>query len=515
MVYLLSLLSAGLLYASFYPLDWWWLSFIALVPYAVILYDKRRFSLRQAVFAGALLGLCFSLGIAFAVVMQFHWYAFAEIVTIAMQLLWIPIALFSLCLGALGSWIFRRLSRTPLGDIFLFAAMWTATEMVRQWLLVYFDYGMLGYTMHALPFFMAFAGIGGVLLVSFILVLINAVFAYAIVYRSWVKKDAFILIGITVIICAVFAGNMVYLQSVHAPTKQITISTAQLNGESDPFGSIAPDGTFSFPARTESLLRAAVFQGPDFLIYPFNPVGGVLTDGSSSQQGKDFLSGTLDQFGSWIHSFVPAGTTFVTWTSTLRSGKGIMAEIEFWDHSGLSSAYAKRDLFPFLDFTPEFIARRGYYTTFFDYVPGPQDQLVTSHGITIGDLICSELNNAPLARQDGSRADVIFAIGSDAEFRDATMGERNVVLAQFRAAENNVFVVRSDRKGPSAIIAPDGSILAGMEFEKNGILSDQLSVPTQRAVAIYDYVGEWLIGFLLLVIFLYHSFRKRLPTRRV
>lgn len=513
MAYLLSVLSSMLMLAVFRPLDWWWLAPVALVPYAYVLFAKDKFSLRESIISGLIVSVIFSLGMSMPALSQFHWYAMAEIMTIGMQLLWIPIVLLALVLGSLASWVGRKLQKDSFQDILLFSCIWTATEVIRRWLFLYFDYGLLGYSAHSVPFMMEFASVGGVLLISAILALINGLIAWIIHKGGLSLREAKITALLTSVLLAVYFLNHQYLYQDQSVKKYISVSTIQINDKEDPFGEFDKDNNFILGERTQNMIMAAALQEPDYLIYPFNLVGGILTDGSYSSFAKNLLSGTLDNFGDWTGSVIPAKTNFVMWTNTMRDGGNISAEVNFWNKNSLIAHYQKRKLFPFIDFTPAEVQRFGIYTTPLDFSAGNSGQMVRIGDINIGNLICSELNVSSLAASDSQKADIIFAIGSAAVFRDNIIGDRNIVLAQFRAAENNIPVVRADRKGPSAIIGSGGEILASMSFEKEGVLKSDIQINAHKRT-LYSRLGDWLIIGLIAILFFYLIFFGKKPPAR-
>ncbi len=502
-----------MLWVIFKPIDWWWLAPFALVPFAYILFAKDKFSLSQSMIAGSIISLFFSIGMSFPALTQFHWYALAEILTIMMQLLWIPIALLAIFLGSFASWLGRKFQDGSLWDVVLFASVWTGIEIIRRSIFMYFDYGLLGYSVHALPFAMEFAGIGGVLLISFLIASINGFIARIIYNRGIKYYELKTACGLLVFLYLIFLMNHIYLYGGDDNFQTVSISMIQINERKNPFGKFDPEKNFILSERTQNIIKAAALQNPDYLIYPFNIVGGILTDGSDVEAPPDLISGTFNDFGGWLATFLPQNTRFVMWTNTARSGSGITAEINFWTGRSISAFYNKRTLFPFIDFTPISVQKLGVYTTPVDYIPGERDQIADIGGIKIGNLICSELNLSSLASYDAAGADIIFAIGSSAIFRDNIMGDRNLILAQFRAAENNIPIIRSDRKGPSAVIGSSGEVLSSMQFEKEGVLRYDMPIRKNHRRTLYGITGDWLIGGMLFLAFLYQILGKRRLTR--
>ena len=75
-------------------------------------------------------------------------------------------------------------------------------------------------------------------------------------------------------------------------------------------------------------------------------------------------------------------------------------------------------------------------------------------------MLCSEIHRQSLAREEAPRVDLILSSGSEALFKDDVASNFSLKAAQYRAAENNIPLIRANILGPSAIIAPDGSLIA-------------------------------------------------------
>src|SRR5574337_990879 len=104
-----------------------------------------------------------------------------------------------------------------------------------------------------------------------------------------------------------------------------------------------------------------------------------------------------------------------------------------------------------MDYTPLWAQRLGLYSTPYDVTAGAPDNHASLDGISVGSLLCSELDQADLGRQTAATSSLIIAAGSEAMFVDDVASEFSVRAAQFRAAENHVPVVRGNMLGPSVI----------------------------------------------------------------
>lgn len=506
---LLPLLSALLLPFAFYPFDLWVIGFFALVPLFWFINADHLFSRKQVFWGGFLTSAIFSIVLSYFTVVQFHWLPQTYLFTTLARLSFIPIAAVCGLLGGGGAVVYRTFrTKSPIANLFFGPAVWVAVEWIIVRLLSGYDFGLMAYVAHDVPFLVSFASIGGAALVSFLVIFVNVaivtVALYPTYYRVYshrtpmsVMRSAALGVGVFVtVVVAIYFLNNAYLRSgrdARAATTTIALIQNQAKGDSS-FGYFR-SLDFSYP-ELEKLVEQANAYRPEFMVYPFSPYGGIVSgDGNAPPfLYKQLAVGTTRDFGRWVDARVNASSTFVTWGSVLRDKKPYN-EVDFWSNGDVAALYQKRVPFPFMDYTPRWAESIGLYSIAYDLSAGPINQKpVTINGIRIGNLLCSELNKVFLARRDGHAADIEFAIGSEAMFVDDIAGNFHVIAAQFRAAENNRPVVRANRLGPSALINASGSVLARMDYGEEGILYGSLPYEKNPRNTVYSYVGDW--GFM-------------------
>jgi apolipoprotein N-acyltransferase len=164
---------------------------------------------------------------------------------------------------------------------------------------------------------------------------------------------------------------------------------------------------------------------------------------------------------------------------------------------GPGQLYVKRQLVPFGEYIP-FRGLLSHITSLValqprDFTAG--DRAVVFHigRIRLGDVICYEVGFDPLVRSEVTAgANLLTVQTNDATFEvDGQRGEslQQLAMARIRAVESGRAVVVASTTGVSAIIAPDGALLAHTGTWRQAILDER--VPLLTTVTLADRVGQW------------------------
>jgi apolipoprotein N-acyltransferase len=155
--------------------------------------------------------------------------------------------------------------------------------------------------------------------------------------------------------------------------------------------------------------------------------------------------------------------------------------------------YDKRRLLPFSETKPlgaiGRLGRRGELDAE-EYTPGDRPGLLTLRGERLGVLICMEALYPGLARElAASGARVLVNLSNDGWYLGQGGAEQHLAQVLFRAIETGLPVVRATTTGISAVIAPDGRILASLAEGTDGVLRLRVPQPSARAT-LYAQVGD-------------------------
>ncbi|MBL8994498.1 MAG: apolipoprotein N-acyltransferase, partial [Spirochaetia bacterium] len=161
---------SGVLLALAHPtLDWFPLAFVALVPLFIIYFTQGY----GKVLLGTLFFAIFFFGIYLNWVTYFSWMAVPGILFLLLVLFYIPASLAARFLSG----------RYPFLFSIIIPLVFTGMEYFRTIGFLRFPYGILGYSQYKFLPFIQIADITGVLGVSFVLYLVNALLAeFAVVY---------------------------------------------------------------------------------------------------------------------------------------------------------------------------------------------------------------------------------------------------------------------------------------------------------------------------------------------
>jgi apolipoprotein N-acyltransferase len=164
---------------------------------------------------------------------------------------------------------------------------------------------------------------------------------------------------------------------------------------------------------------------------------------------------------------------------------------------GPGQTYIKRQLVPF----GEVIPFRGLLDKFtslpslqpVNFTPGHRAVVFRIGKIRLGDVICYEVGFDGLVRSEiAAKANLLVVQTNDADFEiDGQTGEtlQQLAIARIRAMEHDRSVVVASTTGVSAIIAPDGSLIAHSGTWQPAIL--EARVPLQSNLTLADRVGSW------------------------
>jgi apolipoprotein N-acyltransferase len=174
---------------------------------------------------------------------------------------------------------------------------------------------------------------------------------------------------------------------------------------------------------------------------------------------------------------------------------------------GPVQTYIKRQLVPFGEVIP-FRSLLDKFTSLpslqpVNFTPGHRAVVFRIGKIRLGDVICYEVGFDGLVRSEvAAGANLLVVQTNDADFEiDGQTGEtlQQLAIARIRAMENDRSVVVASTTGVSAIIAPDGSLIAHSGTWRPAIL--EARVPLLANATLAERVGSWpeyVITFLVL-----------------
>jgi apolipoprotein N-acyltransferase len=460
--------TGGLLLAlAFPPFDVAPLAFVALIP---LLWAWRGATPVRAAAYGFVFGFAF-----FAVLL--YWFAFFGV--LAFVLVPAVSATFVALTGVLVACFERVGVRSP----WITAAAWVVPEALRgRWPLGGFPWGELGAALHDAPIARALASVGGVALVSYLVVVVNALLLDVVIAlraRS-VTRVAIASGAVAAVVVGAVIVDVARFQP--APTGQLRVALVQGNDQNRDI----PVDTAAFVPITENHFRlVASLRGRyDLIVFPESALYG---DPEDDPVLRDRIVALADAHDAAV---------LVNAAVDIRSDSRAYNANRLYEPDGeLRGTYAKRHLVPFGEYLParDFLTRlHANITITRDYKPGTDRVLFTVAGHRIGTMICFESAFASVSRDDvRDGAEALVVTTNNRSYRRSGNSAQHVALSQMRAAETGRPMLHASISGISAVIDAGGDVHRQTDLFRNAVVTTNVTTTTGRTP--YVRFGDWVV----------------------
>ena len=458
-------LAGGLaLTAAFPPYGIWPL---AVAGPALLVVALRQQSLRGSFAVGAVFGLAFFVPLLSWVV-NLAWYA------------WVALAVSEALIFAVLTIGQRVLLRLPAWPVAV-AGWWVAAEAFRdRWPWGGFPWGRLAMSQAQAPA-VRWVSVGGPPLLTFLIALAGACLAWLIVER---RVLAAVCSG-----CA--AGVTLAGAALPVTTSSAANATVAAVQGDVPHARNLPalfndtQITQNHATATEQLaaqVRAGTRAAPDVVVWPEN-------------------STNLDPFEyPEIHQEIAAAVRAVG--RPILVGEILRNPVrnagQLWlPGRGRPPSTSSAQLVPFGEVIP-FRGLISHITSLtslqpVNLTPGHRAVVFRVGRIRLGDVICYEVGFDGLVRSEvAAGANLLSVQTNDATFEvDGQTGEslQQLAMARIRAVEFDRSVVVASTTGASAIVAPDGSLIAHSGIWQRAVLEARVPLLTSRTLA--ERLGGW------------------------
>ena len=553
-VYLPAVLSGVLLWAAFFPLDLGPVAAVALVPFLLLVradgVGRRRRYL--AAFAGGLVfyGLALNwVRVAHPMMAVFAWPGGA----VYCGLSW-PLALYLL----------RRLDRAGLPPLVAVPAVWVGLEYVRAhfptgfpFLAGWFQYQSLGFGWYqlgqafhrALPLIQA-ADLGGVYLLSVAVAGVNAA-ALGWAERShavrrvvrwpvrtdrrpplaelWTTAAALVLPAALTAYGTMRLDHLAFRVGPRVALLQGDLpQLVKMDRQPRP-GDLVPTDAEYFPLAERAGAPSVGSPAPDLVIWPETCFGENWPEcrpgAADPPEYRDFerRAGLLrGQIGREVvartRTFSLLGLNAVEWTGDRfrKFNSGVLLGPD----GSYRGRYDKMHLVPFGEYVPlketfPWLQTFTPYTHDYSCTPGEtftRFELPTADRgtFTFGQLICYEDTDPVFARRynpsaGGPGVDFLVNTSNDGWFDGTEEHRQHLAICRFRAVEARRSVVRAVNMGISAVIDPDGRVVAlpvaddwAASVKHVGVV--RAAVPLDDRGSLYAAWGDWVPAGCWLVV---------------
>ncbi|MCG0067218.1 MULTISPECIES: apolipoprotein N-acyltransferase [Streptomyces] len=452
----------------------WWCAYVALVPW--ILLARSAPTGRRAVYDGWWGGIGFLVAVHHWLLPSLHVFIF--LIAALLGLLWAP-----------WGWLVRRfLGGVPspgraAAALLVLPSAWLAVELVRSWQGLGGPWGMLGASQWQVDPALRLASVGGVWLLSFLVVAVNVAVALLLAVRAS-RVPAVASLAATAV-----AASAAWVWAPRPETDgRVRIAVVQPGIVA---GQDSPDRRFD---REEQLTRPLAGRNVDLVVWGESGVGFDLDDRPDLARRLAALSRET-------------GADVLVNVDARRSDRpGIYkSSVLIGPHGRTGDRYDKMRLVPFGEYIP---ARSllGWATSVGRaagedrHRGAAQTVMNVGHGLRVGPLICFETAFPDMSRHlSGNGADVLLGQSSTSSFQGSWAPEQHASLAALRAAETGRPMVHSTLTGVSAVYGPDGRRL-GPWLGTDASTAHVYDVPLAHGVTPYVRYGDWPVHGALLVL---------------
>jgi apolipoprotein N-acyltransferase len=452
----------------------WWLAYVALVPWMALL--RSAPTGRRALYDGWCGGFGFMLAMHHWLLPNLHVFTF--VIAALLGALWAP-----------WGWLVRRFLGVEPSPGRIAAALavlpsgWLLVELVRSWQGLGGPWGVLGSSQWQVEPALRLASVGGVWLISFLVVALNVAVAVLVTVRG---SRAPAVAGV---LATAVATSAAWMWSPRpGVVDQARIGVVQPGVIQ---GAGAPDRRFD---REVQLTRELAGQDVDLIVWGESSVGYDLRDRSDFARRLAALSRET-------------GTDILVNVDARRSDKpGIYKSSILVGPDGPTGArYDKMRLVPFGEYIP---ARSllGWATSVGEAAAEDRRQgtrqvvMDAGHGLRIGPMVCFESAFSDMSRNlvdDG--AQVLIAQSATSTFQQSWAPEQHASLAALRAAETGRPMVHATLTGVSAVYGPSGQRI-GSWLGTDRSASAVYGVPLADGVTPYVRFGDWPVRAALLIV---------------
>ena len=474
-------LAGGLALAAAFPPAGLWP--LAAAGPALLVIALRGRSLRGSFLVGLVFGAAFFAPLL-SWVLNVAWYAWAALAgadTVIFAVL------------AIGHRLLLRTRAWPVAV----AGWWVAVESLRdRWPFGGFPWGRLAMSQASAPT-MHWVAVGGPSLLTFLLALAGACLAWLIVGspgpRGWLRRRALAAAGLAAAAALALAAPLLPVDGGAPGTPTAVVAAVQGNvprARNLPAllrANTVTDNHAEATLQLAARIRSGAAPAPDVVIWPEN---------STDQDPRlnPFVYAAIGRAVTAIGRPVLVGA--VLQNPVRNSG-------QLWlPGRGPVRAYIKRRLVPFGEVIP-FRSFLDLFTSLpalqpVNFTPGHRAVVFRLGQIRLGDVICYEVGFDGLVSSEvAAGANLLTVQTNDADFElDGQTGEtlQQLAMARVRAAEHDRAVVVASTTGVSAIIAPDGKLLAHTRLWQRAAVEARVPLRSQTTLA--DRLGGWPEGVI-------------------
>jgi len=492
-----------LLALGYAPFEQAWAGYVGLVPLALV-FCLWTFSWKQTLALGFVFGLAH---------FGFTLFWLTEVTHAG----WIALVLILSVYPALWALIWAKILR-PLPEEWssiynlicaaLGASVWVILEWVRGWLFTGFPWNNLGVTQAKMVAILQIADLGGVLLVSWLVMFINLILALTLI-RIWrevkqqQKARAHYDFSLSMLLLALafgYGAGVVF--DLKEPREKLNFLAVQPNLPQDPWKEgVTLEEAVNRMAQLTLTGVSGSGTNADLVVWPETPVGREIVADPLFREFLQFITGQ-------------GGHAFLFGSNLFEGEKVYNSAMLYQNNGGIPQTYRKQHLVIMGEYVPlgnilPFL--RKFVPLGTDYSRGEASTalLLEKTGLKLAPLICFEDTVEPVVRRfmRDQEVDFFVNITNDGWFNRSAQSRQHINNALFRCVEYRRPMLRVANNGVTAVISEKGIItqelrdpVTGSIFEQ-GIMRGTLAIPAAQTT-VYAKFGDWPVwismGFLVL-----------------
>ena len=481
-IFMAALLSA----AGYAPLNFWYLSFLG--PALLLLLLSKGAAFKK----GYIFGLFYS-------IILVHWIAFnsgapAWMVTISM---FAASAVLALNYGLI-AWLFHLVYRkNKLLAYISFPFIWTSVEYIRSFGVLSSPWINLGNTQSSHLLFIQMADIGGIYLISFVMVSISTVLL--LIYRRLLPLQ-YLLLVLSIFIILPYIYGLSRMYQPFASGNKLSVRIIQPNYDSQE--KWKRKNRNQLFADMDSLSRG---NGKDFTDIVLWPESATPVYIRKKNRYQAILQKMVDETGSILITGSP------DYEKTENGIKPYNSLIAFEKNKGITAHYNKVHLVPFGEYIPlsnRFPILKELNLGQANFEPGKDNQIfIVNDSLKLVPAICYEsIYSQAIAKAVKNGGKAIINVTNDSWFGPSWGPYQHASQAVFRAIETRRPLFRSANTGISLAIDSHGKIINKIELYKKAYID--VTVNLNDTITIYVKYADIfaiiiLIGTICLIVLPY------------
>jgi len=348
--------------------------------------------------------------------------------------------------GILFAWGLRR-KQNP----FLVALLWSLLELLRLPTVAGFNWGILGYSQNEYLPILQITKLIGVVGLSFVIVFVNT-----LIFKSIQAKKISYFVYAALVVLIIFVFGSFQIREISGNTQ---VSVLHLD--------TSTEDIYSTEKTSEilSLVEKEFEKDPKIIVLPENIFPTVILDQNfrpTAYQRSELIRNIYDSLLGYSEKHPETILLLGLHQQTVVLYNSVIAI----ENGYVVGAYHKQRLMPFGEQGLPFITQNQLFS-----FAGGRENTILIDNLEIQPLICSEIA-VPFQETD---ANLIINISNDSIFDSSLVGKQNLIIAKVMAVQHQKYILRSVKKGVSAIISPFGQILEQQD-SKTSFLSTEINL---------------------------------------